>query len=80
MDWREVDGAALEAGTEAQVSLYPAATAGPATLTSQPVQPHLSPAHQTNIFLFARGFLFQEKLPAKRITKFCLFFAKIREC
>jgi hypothetical protein len=42
MDGREVDGAALEAGTEAQVSLYPAATAGPAALTSQPVQPHHS--------------------------------------
>ncbi len=42
MDGCKVNGAALEAGAEAQVPLYPAATAGPASLTSQPVQPHNS--------------------------------------
>ncbi len=42
MDGREVDGSALKSGAEAQVSQYPAATAGPAALTSQPVQPHHS--------------------------------------
>ncbi len=56
MDGCEVDGAALEAGAEAQVSLYPAVTAGPAPLTSQPVQPHHSPAYHTNIFPFRRRF------------------------
>jgi hypothetical protein len=67
MDGCEVDGSALEAGAEAQVSLYPAATAAPAALTSQPVQPHLTPAHHTNIFSFSQEvFCLRKKLPTRR--------------